>query len=43
MPVNIGDALKSQKKGLKLDVTRICYVRAYCDTCRQNGREVVYG
>ena len=27
MPVNVGDALKSQKKGLKLDVTRIGYLR----------------
>ena len=27
MPVNVGDALKSQKKGLKLDVTRMGYLR----------------
>ena len=27
MPVNMGDALKSQKKGLKLDATRMGYVR----------------
>ena len=27
MPVNMGDALKSQKKGLKLDVTRMGYLR----------------
>ena len=26
MPVNMGDALKSQKKGLKFDVTRMGYV-----------------
>lgn len=29
MPVNISDALKSQKKGLKLDVTRMGYTRVY--------------
>ena len=27
MPVNMGDALKSQKNGLKLDVTRMGYLR----------------
>ena len=27
MPANMGDALKSQKKGLKFDVTRMGYVR----------------
>ena len=27
MPVNMGDALKSQKKGLKMDVTRISYLK----------------
>lgn len=26
MPVNMGDALKSQKKGLKMDVTRMGYL-----------------
>lgn len=29
MPVNMGDALKSQKKGLKMDVTRMGYTWVY--------------
>ena len=34
MPVNMGDALKSQKKGLKMDVMRMGYLRVY--TGRKN-------
>ena len=43
MPVNMGDALKSQKKGLKLDVTRIGYTWVYTEMHVQNHREVVHG
>ena len=43
MPVNMGDALKSQKKGLKLDVTRMGYTGMYTEMHVQNHREVVYG
>ena len=43
MPVNVGDALKSQKKGLKLDVTRMGYTWVYADMHVQNYREFVRG
>ena len=43
MPVNMGDALKSQKKGLKLDVTRMGYTGVYAEMHVQNNREVVHG
>lgn len=39
----MGDALKSQKKGLKLDVTRMGYTGVYAEMYVQNHREVVYG
>ena len=38
----MGDALKSQKKGLKLDVTRMGYTGVYTEMNVQNHREVVH-